>query len=358
LVVVPWDNIRWNATGRGGNIDSKDTRRVAREQAVLIRGDGVAAYCCAYLLSKAGLRVDLQPVDRPRLPVILLGDQALALIRDVFEQPALLADAPRIRKRVVAWGQGAAPLTVEHSAIVVSEKVLLRAIRPAIPLPGTPTPDAPWTIFAARPLPAPVVEQRFGTRIASAVPVTLKAGTDSASCWIESLEDGWLFLTPGWLLAVGAPSENLLSQSRVVAAEIAGCGPTNGTFPAYARIASPLAASGWLACGTAAMAFDPICGDGTAHAIREAILATAVLRAVAGGGSLSELLSHYEARLTAGFRRHLALCRGFYSSGGKGPLWQSELQAIDRGIQWCDSALTNHASFRYQLRGFELEAVR
>ena len=85
------------------------------------------------------------------------------------------------------------------------------------------------------------------------------------------------------------------------------------------------------------MAFDPICGDGTAHAIREAILASAVIRALAKGGSQNDLLSHYEARLTAGFQRHLAQCRQFYLSGGTGPLWTSELEAIDRGLQWCSA---------------------
>jgi hypothetical protein len=328
----------------------------AREQAVLIRGDGVAAYCCAYLLSKAGFQIELQPVDRPRLPVILLGDQALALIRDIFDQPDLLARAPRIRKRIVAWGPAAEPVALEHSAILVSEENLLAAIRPATTSSGAL--DAPWTILAARPLPSPAVEHCFGTRMAQAVPVTLQADADPVACWIESLEDGWLFLTPGWLLAVGAPHEKLLSRSRVVAARIAQCGAASGSFPAYARIASPLCGSGWLACGTAAMAFDPICGDGTAHAIREAILASAVIRALgAGGGPMEDLLSHYQARLTSGFHRHLKLCREFYRSGGNGLLWRSELSQIDRGIQWCDAALANHAGFRYQLRGLDLEAV-
>jgi hypothetical protein len=322
---------------------------------VTIRGDGVAAYCCAYLLSKAGFGIDLQPVDRPRLPVILLGEQALALIRDIFDQPGLLADAPRIRKRVVAWGPGAKAIEVEHSAVVVSEGSLLDAIRPA----GVGTSAcATWTIFAGRPLPSPSVEHCFGSRMACAVPVTLTEGCDPEACWIESLEDGWLFLVTGWLLAVGAPAERLLGASRMIAQHISGIGGSSGEFPAYARIASPLCASGWLACGTAAMAFDPICGDGTAHAIREAILASAVIRALAKGGSSDDLLSHYEARLTAGFRRHLMLCRQFYLSGGTGLLWTAELDAIDRGIQWCDAKLRAHASFRYQLRGFELEAVR
>ncbi|MGA2214326.1 MAG: hypothetical protein ABSH31_13715 [Bryobacteraceae bacterium] len=323
---------------------------------ILIRGDGVAAYCCAYLLGKAGFPVDLEPVDRPRLPVILLGDQALALIRDIFDQPGLFADLPRIRKRVVAWGSSARPIAVEHSAVTVSEEALLDAIRPGLNPAGGQ--QAPWTIFAARPVPAPVIEHRFGSRMATAAAVTLKESSDPAACWIESLERGWLFLVPGWLLSVGAPAEALLAGSRVIGPEIQTVARSAREFPCYARIASPLCAPGWLACGTAAMAFDPICGDGTAHAIREAILASAVIRGLAKGGNVEELLGHYEARLTAGFRRHLSLCRQFYLSGGPGVLWKAELDAIDRGIQWSDVKLAAHTSFRYQLRGFELEAVR
>ncbi|HTW64505.1 MAG TPA: hypothetical protein VME17_07815 [Bryobacteraceae bacterium] len=322
---------------------------------MIIRGDGVAAYCCAYLLGKAGFQVDLQPVDRPRLPVILLGDQALALVRDIFERPQMLADAPRITRRVVVWGPSAKPVDLEHSAVIVSEEMLLDAMRP--PLASGAAQDLPWTVYAARPLPDPITEHSFGSRIASAVPVKLKDSAHPAGCWIESLDDGWLFLTPNWLLAVGAPAENLLGRSRMVAAEIDQCGPARGAFPAYPRIALPLGAPGWLACGTAAMAFDPICGDGTAHAIREAILASAIIRAVAAGESIDELLAHYEARLTAGFRRHLAFCRQFYVSGGTGAFWKSELEATDRGIEWCTAALAKHATFRYQLRGLELEAV-
>ncbi len=323
----------------------------------MIRGDGVAAYCCAHLLSKAGFPIDLQAVDRPRLPVILLGDQALALIRDIFNQPGLFADRPRIRKRIVAWGPGATPHAVEHSAVVVSEELLLESIRPR--LSEQPENGAgQWAIFASPPLPAPAAQHCFGSRTASAAPVTLKENSDPGACWIESLEEGWLFLVSGWLLAVGAPAETLLGRSRVIAREIAQVGEKSGEFPAYPRICSPLGAYGWLACGTAAMAFDPICGDGTAHAIREAILATAVIRALANGDAPDDLLSHYEARLTAGFLRHLKLGRQFYASGGTGSQWQSELDAINGGIQWAEAKLGAHAGFRYQLRGFELVAVR
>jgi hypothetical protein len=253
---------------------------------VTIRGDSVAAYCCAFLLGKAGFSVELAPADRPKLPAIMLGDRAIALIRDILEQPGLLAEAPRIRRRVVAWGSAAAPADLEHSAVVVSEATLLEALRPRVASEGVR--DFAWDILSTRPLPTLSIEHCFGSRTASVVSATLRSTSDHSACWIESLEEGWLFLTPGWLLAVGAPVDTLLATSRVVAHEVIECGAEDGTFPASPRIAFPLCAPGWLACGSAAMAFDPICGDGTAHAMREAILAAAVIRALENRGSAED----------------------------------------------------------------------
>jgi flavin-dependent dehydrogenase len=314
------------------------------------------------LLGKAGLEVVLEPVDRPRLPAIMLSDHALALIRDIFDQNDLFRDASHIRKRMVAWGADSTLLALDHSAVVVSEESLLEELRPGLTLLES-GPASDWTIFASRPLPAPAQEHRFGTRMASAMAVSLKDGSATETCWIESLENGWLFLIPtasgsAWLLAVGSTPDALLTASRVIGDQIAQARAGAGQFPAYPRIVSPLSGEGWLACGTAAMAFDPLCGDGTAHAIREAILASAVLRAVTKNGPNDDILAHYGARLTAGFRRHLALCREFYSKGASGPWWRQELDAIQQGIAWCDNRLNTHGEFRYQLRDFELHALR
>ena len=330
---------------------------------VVIRGDGVAAYCCAHLLKAAGFRVALDRIDRPRLPVIMLGDAAVALIQDIFEQKHLFRDLPRIEKRVVAWGPEAVPVALDHSAVVVSEQFLLDSLWPGLELDSEPADtEAAWTVFASRPLPAEAVEHRFGSRHARAAPVELKDDSVPSACWIESLEDGWLFLIPnapasGWLLSVGAPSEALLNRSQVIASRIANLLPARGEFPAYPRIFSPLCGSGWLACGTAAMAFDPICGDGTAHAIREAILTVAVIRAAAKGTETRELFSHYEARLTAGFERHLVQCLEFYRSGHGGPWWDSESRFLRQGLEWCARQLRDHREFHYRLEGFELHAL-
>lgn len=310
---------------------------------VSIRGDGIAARCCAHLLGQAGFRVSFEPGGRPRVPAIMLGDAAQQLIRDIFGQDHLFRDLPRVTKRIVQWSRDRVEL--DHSAVVVSEEVLLNRLGQA---PRQEI-EADWTICAAPPLEAS--EHRFGSRMAAATPVELKAGAQTNACWIESVEDGWLFLNSGWLLEAG---ERPVEKSKLVKEQIARFGSTTASFPASPRMVLPLGGSQWIACGSAAMGFDPLCGDGTAHAVREAILASAVIRAVARGQEPGPLLAHYEARLTAGFERHLAQCREYYRSGGSGAWWTAEAESARRGIEWCQRKMDSHGAFRYRLQGLEL----
>jgi hypothetical protein len=331
---------------------------------ILIRGDGVAARCCAHLLARSGVPVSFQPADRPRLPAIMLSEPAQALIREIFNRENLFRNLPQIRKRIVAWGRSASPVELEHSAVVVSEELLLNSLGPAPPIAAGVDINVSigWTVFASKPLPIAAAEHRFGSRTASAMPVELKPAAEPAACWIESVEDGWLFLIAnapgsGWLLSVGLRPHELLDQSRLIREQIAGCQPAAAQFAASPRIVAPLGEPGWIACGTAAMAFDPLCGDGTAHAVREAILACAVIGAAARGDDPVQLMAHYEARLTAAFRRHLAHCLQYYSSGCGGPWWESEAQSVTQGLDWCGRRLSGCATFRYRLDGFELKAI-
>jgi hypothetical protein len=338
---------------------------------VLVRGDGVAACCCAYLLGQAGIPVALERPSRPRLPAIMLSETAVSLIADVFGHKDLFRDLPRIRSRSVLWGSGTEAVTLPHSAVVVSEQILLDQLRP---LDQLRAPDAAqeypalpqWHVFASRPLPPGSVEEHFGSRIARAWAVDLK-DVASPGCWIESLGGGWLFLIgnaggTGWLLSVGSQAGSVLGQSRLVAKQIERLGELGGEFPAFPRVIAPLCGIGaegtrWLACGTAALAFDPICGDGTAHAVREAILAVAVIRAISHGAPTDEIFAHFESRLIAGFQRHLANSAGFYRTGGGSPWWSAELAAAERGLAWCAQTMTKFPAFRFRLNGYELEAV-
>lgn len=330
---------------------------------VVIRGDGVAACCCAHLLGAAGFPTFMEQADRAKVPAIMLSEATQALISDVFERKDLFDGLPQIRSRVVAWGPQSNPIRLPHSAVIISEQDLSERLRPK---PAGARRDqqtaAEWMVLASRPLPPSTIEHHFGSRVAAALAVELPDGADETACWIESIESGWLFLIPGagrtgWLLAVGNTPESLLARSRLVVERIRTPGRKLGEFPAYPRIAAPLCGPGWLACGTAALAFDPLCGDGTGHAIREAILAAAAIQAVARGADPDGVLAHYRARLLAGFKRHLELCQEFYRGGHRGPWWDAELNLILEGLKWCDREIGSGGRFRYQLRGFELHPI-
>jgi hypothetical protein len=326
---------------------------------ILIRGDGVAGRCCAHLLSRAGLTVTVEAASRARLPAIMLGEPAQKLIGDIFGLHRPFEGLPQIKRRIVAWGADAEPAVVEHSAIVISEEALLERLG-RVPV-ASGAESAQWIIYAAKPLPTEASERSFGSRVASAVLVELVREAEPDACWMESLTGGWLFLIAvaprsGWLLAAGDGPEELLHRSHVVSARIAAMHSPAARFPASPRMAAPIVGDTWLACGTAAMAFDPICGDGTAHAVREGILASAVIKAAARGGDSARLMAHYENRLTAGFLRHLVHCVEYYAAV-RGDWWQKEAAAAREGIEWCSRRMGDDPKFHYRLNGLELEAI-
>lgn len=327
---------------------------------IKVVGDGVAARGCARLLDGRGFGLMLERSPRPKIPAIMIGATTQGLFRDTFGQGDLFRGLPAITRRVVAWGPGSDVLTLPHSAVIAGEQDLLERLSP--PTECAETRDADWTIVASRPIPEGCSEQHFGLRTARAVPVRLREDADREACWVESMEAGWLFLIPcandgGWLLEVGAPGEILLPDSRLVSRQIAEATGEPVVFPAYPRIAWPLCGPGWLACGAAALSFDPLCGDGSGNAIREAILAAAVLRAIQRAGDATALLAHYRGRLLAGFQRHLEVCEGFYRTGGSTPWWRAQHQAVRAGAEWCTRELAGIEIGRYRLRGFDLEAT-
>jgi hypothetical protein len=329
---------------------------------VLVRGDGVAALTCGYLLQTADFNVAIQRSARTRVPALMVSASSQALFCDILNTQQTFSLLPRIERRVVKWGPRAATIALPHSAVIVSEEFLLDRISESVRFNGARDESQDWTIVSSRPLPENSVECAFGKRTATVVPVQLEKRADPATCWIESVDDGWLFLIPdglgtGWLMSVGGPLDSHLSNSEIVAAQVAHLPPEPREFPAHPGIRWPLAGIDWLACGTAALAFDPLCGDGTGHAIREAILASAVLRAAARGANVKELTTHYQTRLVAGFKRHLWECHKFYEGGGVGSWWKSAADSVREGLAWCDNQLSNAGDFRYRLRGFELERL-
>ena len=326
---------------------------------VRVRGDGIAAHGGVRLLRAAGLAVGFDRVARPPVPVLMLSDQALALMCDVFASPAVFADLPRIDRRVVAWGPDADPVAVDHGAVVLSETQLIAGL--AVQEDAAPDPAPDFTIHTASPMPTGE-RHRFGDRRAVAVRVALTDPADRSTCWVEALPGGWLFLLPGaagvdWLLAVGAPPVELLADSRLIAGRVELLDSGSAAFDTCPRIHWPLTGPDWIGCGTAALGFDPICGDGTAQAVREAILATAVVAGIARGEAAAPLLAHYEAVMLAGLRRHLMLSAQFYRSGGTGGWWRDQLAALAAGERWCADRLAGTPPPRFRLVDFDLVPI-
>lgn len=320
-----------------------------------IRGSGIAATTCAHLLNGAGFRVVSEAAQRAPVPTILLSDPALALLRDVFGQPGLFADSPRIKRRVVAWGGGPV-VVVPHGAALASEDAVQAALAGDEPVAADQPVD--FTIHAAPPLPQG--EMRiFGDRNAVATKVRLRDPACNEEGRVEAVTNGWLFLVPagageGWLLGVGGLLDDLLAQSGLIAPVVDAVGAASMPFLAAPRLHLPLCGDDSLACGTAALGFDPICGDGTAQSVREAILASAVLVGIAEGGDAEALLTHYQSMLIAAMRRHLALCAQFYASGGTGDWWRAQHDALMDGHRWCTGLLARMPEPAFVLNGVRL----
>jgi hypothetical protein len=330
---------------------------------ILIRGDGVAACCSARLLGLNHLPFAVARAGRPKLPTIVISESTQSLLRDIFDGKELFQTSTRIRKRIVCWGSKADAMTLPHSAAVMSEQSLLDQLWPRVPNCTCEEMGAPrWTILTSSAEGRLPKALDFGSRIASTVSVGLRSHAEPEACWMESLETGWLFLLAlgsgnGSLISVGDAPGRLLERSRLIAPEIDGLTGPVSEFPAYPRILPTLCGPGWLACGTAAVAFDPLCGEGAANAAREAMLASAAVKAMLGGFDMGGVLAHYSGRLVGGFLRHLELCRHFYLRGGGGRFWRAEVDLLERGIKWARDRLRGNPRFRYRLIGFELEQL-
>jgi hypothetical protein len=330
---------------------------------VRVSGRGIGVASAAQCLTARGIPVQADAPDRGAArqpPVVMLGDQAVALLRDVFAGHAVLdealAQAHRIARREVLWGDDA-PQAFDHAALVIAGT----ALSDALPWPVAAA-SSPATFSLSTTPPDGARLMRFGAREAAAVPVELCAAADRGAALIEALACGWLFLIPvggdrGWLLAVGAEPDHALRDSRLVAPAVAATGAVSSRFETAPRLLDDPAAPGRLTLGQAALALDPICGDGTASAVRGGILAAAVAAAITGhdpGLDCDAVLAHYRAMMIAAMRRHLTQSWPFYARGGQSPWWQAQAAALAEGHAWCTRQLAQAGEARFMLRGDRL----
>ena len=276
-------------------------------QQVVLEGDGMASVCAARLLTDAGVACVLERNARPKLAAILLGEQTQRLLHEIFpkstfNEEELFTGFARISRRIVLWGEAPEPLNLPHRGVVAPEGELLTRLWrrvPALPAsdPQLPT-TAGWRIQSTRTNIAPHQERSYGGREARFALVELSGDAEPEACWVESVPDGWLFLLSlgegkATLIAVGDTADRLLASSRLVAGRIAQTlQPPSPPVPAYPRLLRSLVEDGTVACGTAAMSFDPLCGEGAGNAVREAFLAAGMIRAALAGADPAALAHH------------------------------------------------------------------
>jgi hypothetical protein len=332
---------------------------------VNILGDGLAACCTAHLLSSEDFSLRVEPFTRSRPARLLLSEQTQSLLRDTFGAPHLFERAQQIRRRIVSWGHAAAPVELPHRGVVVHEQELLSELWNRVAIPNVTPDEQEWTLLSVQNGDFPSQFQSFGSRVATVALVELTREAADDCCWVESLPDGWLFLLPSEpgraaLISCGYSPEKLLEQSRLIGELVSNL--DEGTraahrHPAFPQIKSELCGPHWLACGSAAIMFDPLCGEGAGHAVREALLASAVIRASARGSETRTLLAHYENRLMHGFLKHLEVCLQFYVSGDSTHFWKTEAAALQEGIAWMRDRLRGEAPPRYRLAGYDLQPI-
>ncbi len=282
----------------------------------------------------------------------MLGEQALHLLDGLFGK-GRVTGSHRITRRIVLWNEAEA-VSIPHQASAISGKDLLCALPLA---PSSPKPEGPrFKLLARAPESAMLL---FGRREAAAAPVTLAAAADASAVLVEAVAAGWLFLIPlsphnAWLLAVGDAPDALLAGSRLIAPAIRALGAVEARFETAPRVLEHLIGDDWLVLGSEALAFDPLCGDGTATAARGGILAGAVATAIAEGEAPGPLLRHYRAMLIAALRRHFAACLPFYQRGGSGNWWREQAEATTAGHAWCTQMLATEPEPAFVLMGSRL----
>lgn len=327
------------------------------EPQALILGGGPAGLACACLLRARGWQVDLVAAAPAHEPVLALNEVTVGLLRELcgldVEQ---VACAHPVARRLVRWDTDR-PMVMPQRTLSLP----LRALREALHgravragarlLDEAPADDAghAWVIDArGRRSPQAGGVLRFGGRFAQAVVVPLAGPPADDACVLEAVDGGWLFLLPqghgqavlqGVAASADAGAEDtlpsLLQASRLIRPRVGEVGGDPVRFDAMPRLGLAPAREGHLSIGDAALAFDPLSGDGLGCGLRSALLACAVVQAIREGDDPQACLDHYAARLARAAGDHVRQCLSLYESVRGAPHWAAEVDAMRAGLSRC-----------------------
>jgi hypothetical protein len=271
----------------------------------------------------------------------------------------VLDRAHQLRRRVVWWGGEPARTVFEPAVSLPGQVLRQRLLEIALRQLGAHDRleagtdatqrmrgDEDWSLHGDASAPPPDTQVgRFGRRVMLSAEIALALGADPATCWMEGTAGGWVFLAPidvrrailqatlpeppsgdpaGALAAIVASTDHI---SRLVEAPESDV-HVHCTAPELRR---PLCGPRWLAIGHAAMSLDPVCGDGTAQALRSGVLAAAIIATCEEGGDRHALIEHYDRRVARTFAAHLAACAQLYDPAVFGEGWEREIAVLREG---------------------------
>ena len=318
----------------------------------------MAGLTAARLLARKGVEVRLHapaasaaPTPRP----VTLSMNTARLLGELWElEPGALGGAWRIEDRLVYWGEDGGPVRLPEAAISVDLGHLTRALHNRLVSDGqvawmrtdAEADDCLWHLDARgrqtgdTGAPAALAAGRRVGLVAAEVPADSRQARTSR---IEALSSGWVYIGPcardrAIVQAVlpEAPADPGDGLTRLlVEARLAAAGPIASPpvlRAAAPRLARPVTSGRRLRIGDAALALDPLAGDGVGHALRGALLAVAVLRAVARGEPEAACLVHYAQRLNLAFVRHLKRCLEFYARGRHAGMWADERRMMTAAL--------------------------
>jgi flavin-dependent dehydrogenase len=346
----------------------------------IVAGGGIAGLSCARLLARHGWEIEVWCGATRALPAFVINATTQCLMRDIWQaDDDLFAGAHPLNGRLVWWGTvgngnpvGEPALTMRGEVLV--DRLLSRLVRESRGrvrvFTQTLTPeeairragDEGWLVEATGRTGALATAHGLATRYpvgrrrAIGVQARLTAAASRDLSAIETVERGWLFFAPlssdHALIQAMVPAtthepeavlREILHQTRRIACWVGELVTAARFFNAAPEMLSPLCGDRWIAVGEAAVALDPLCGDGTGYAARSAILAAAVMEAVSSQEPAACCLGHYDQRLSRAFEHHLVECLRFYTV------------AFDRSREWVEELRSmrtfsvSHASSRSQI---------
>lgn len=323
-------------------------------------GTGTAGLTLARLLGLCDWTVDLVGSIPNRGRWITISQQTRRLIEDIWGQ-TVFRDGPThtIRGRRVTWS-GAKPTWVDAPVTAVETTSLAKSMlhlltagtasNVALHLEACPSTYrvGGQCVIDARGRSDPAREAhrvRYGARSMRVCSIGMVPGSVDPCGEIFAGEGFWSFGFPiaadriSMQVATPKPCSSselleMLLRSRIwhtvlfqAANAFTPAVLDQGVdFPTAPSLLLEGLSPAYLAVGDALMTLDPLCGDGTGHGLKTALLIAGVLNSANKTVSEEVALAHFIGRVRLAFRTHLELCQRFYLSIRHPSAWGDEVK--------------------------------